>query len=117
MANILFNELPKEVQEEVKDWLKVYNETHVTFENGHYKVSSSISLLAKYPEDFKVIGDYKANEVFTAEERMVNYIVSFHDYPIEYKGTRDYLAKKEYEKSHKGMDWNVRLENGNFVFA
>ena len=117
MTNTNFNELPKEVQEEVKAWLKVYDWTHVTFENGQYKVSSSVSLLAKYPENFRVIGEYKASEVFTEEERMINYMVSFHDYPHNYKGKRDYRAKKAYEEAKGIEEWNVTLEDGNFVFA
>ena len=117
MTNINFNTLPDDVQSEIKEWLKVYDETHVTFENGKYKVSSSVSIRSHYPDDFKVIGSYKADEIFTKEERMINYMVSFHDYPIEYKGKRDYLAKKEYEKNHIGIEWTVKLENGNFVFS
>lgn len=90
MKNELFNTLPTEVQEKAKNILKAYDEVHITFENGNYNVGAGISLRNEYPNDFRVIGDYKANEIFTEEERIINYVESFHDYPRNYKGKRDY---------------------------
>ena len=84
------NTLPVEVQNEVKDILKAYNEVNVTFEYGEYHVSPCISLKATYGEDHEFIGTYKAKEVYTEKERTINYVESFHDYPIWYKGKRDY---------------------------
>lgn len=90
MATINFNTLPTEVQEKAKEVLKIYNEVHIIFENGEYKASACYGLRSSYPADFKVIGDYKAEEIFTPDERILNYINSFHEYPIEYKGKRNY---------------------------
>lgn len=90
MTNTNFNTLPQEVQEQAKSVLRAFPRVHITFEYGKYHVSSGIALLASYPEDFKVIGDYTDKEIFTEDERTLNYINSFHDYPIWYKGKRDY---------------------------
>lgn len=88
--NNIFNTLPKEIQDKVKNTLKAYDEAHVTYENGAYKVSVGVALTATYAPDFKVIGTISANEIYTQDERIENYINVFQDYPIEYKGKRDY---------------------------
>lgn len=84
------NTLPKEVQDKVKNTLKAYDEAHVIFEYGEYHVSVGVALKASYGADHKVIGTFKANEIYTDDERIENYINTFQDYPIEYKGKRDY---------------------------
>ncbi len=88
--NNIFNTLPKEIQDKVKNTLKAYDEAHITYEYGAYKVSVGVALTATYAPDFKVIGTISANEIYTQDERIENYINEFQDYPIEYKGKRDY---------------------------
>jgi len=110
-----FNELPMDIQNEVKNDLKVYAKTNVTFENGAYHVDPGVALKAVYAPDHEFIGTYKAKDVFTEKERMLNYMESFHDYPIEYKGERDYKMLKEIERN-----WNARFMfdgEGNIVLA
>ena len=112
MTNL--NTLPIEIQEKVKRILKAYDEVHVIFEYGEYHVSPSISLKATYSEDHKFIGTYKANEIFTPEERIINYVEAFHDYPIQYKGKRDYA----WLRTLTSWDDKVKFdENGNLVKA
>lgn len=107
-----FNELPKEVQNHIKNTLKAFPEETVTYENGAYHYG--VCLKANYAADYKYIGTYKDTDIYNEEERMINYIESFHDYPIEYKGKRDYRMLKEV-----GYDWSVKFkfENGNLVRA
>lgn len=112
MTNL--NTLPIEIREKVKSVLKAYDEVHVIFEYGEYHVSAGISLKAVYADDHKFIGTYKANEIFTPEERIINYVEAFHEYPIQYKGKRDYV----WLKSLTSWDDKVKFdENGNLVTA
>lgn len=83
------NTLPKEVQHEVKSILK-----------------------ASYAEDHEFIGTYKAKEVYTEPERTINYVESFHDYPIWYKGKRDYKWLKNLTNNDR-----VIFDNNNLVTA
>lgn len=77
------NELPKEIQESVKYILKAYDEVYVTFEYGKYDVSVGICIKSKYGKDHKFIGTFKAEDIFTEEERYKNYKETFGD---EYDG-------------------------------
>lgn len=93
-----FNELPKEVQEEVKGILKAYDSVNVWFENGRY---TYVDVLAKeYAPDHKFIGTYKKSDVYSETEQIENYINEFHDFPMNYKGKRDYamLHKMDEER-------------------
>lgn len=105
------NTLPSEVIEKVKNVLRAYDEVHVIFEYGEYHVSAGLCIKAIYGADHEFIGTYKANEVFTPEERMLNYINSFQDYPIEYKGKRNY---KDFQTGKREV---FKWENGNLVIA
>ena len=104
----------EEQQNKVKDTLKAYSNVNVVYEYGEYHFSPSISLKATYAPDHKFIGTVYADDIFTEEERMVNYIEAFHEYPIQYKGKRDYAMLKEV-----GYDWDAKfkMENGNLVRA
>ena len=65
-----FEQLPEEVQEQVKEILKAYNSTSVTFENGKYHFGG-YSLKATYASDYEVVGEYTADDFFTKEERII----------------------------------------------
>ena len=106
------NTLPNEVQHEVKSILKAYDEVNVIFEYGEYNVSPGITLKASYAEDREFIGTYKAKEVYTEQERTINYVESFHDYPIWYKGKRDYKWVKNLTNHDR-----VIFDNNNLVTA
>jgi hypothetical protein len=108
-----FNTLPIEVQADIKSALRAYDSAYVIYENGKYNVSVAIGLKAHYPADHKVIGEYKATEIFTEEERIVNYMESFHEYPRNYKGKRDYKMLHDIEGN-----WDVKFklnEDGDLV--
>lgn len=104
-----------EEQERAKSTLKAFNEVNVTFENGAYHFNTSVMLRNSYPEDFEFIGCIYADDIFTEEEQMINYIESFHDYPHGYKGTRNYGMLREIEGN-----WDVKFkldDRGNLVIA
>lgn len=105
------NTLPSEVVEKVKKVLRAYDEVHVIYEYGEYHVTTSLCIKATYAPDDEFIGTYKAKEVFTPEERMLNYINSFQDYPIEYKGKRNY---KDFQTGKREV---FKWEDGNLVIA
>lgn len=110
-----FNELPQEVQNDIRKCLRAYDEAFVVYEYGKYNVGVGISLKAVYAPDHKVIGTFYAKDIFTPEERAINYIESFHEYPPSYKGKRDYLMLHEI-----GNDWSVKFKfdnDGNIVRA
>lgn len=104
-----FKKLPKEVKAKIRETLKAYDEVHITYEYGEYKVSVGIALTATYAPDFKVIGTITANEMYTENERIENYINTFQDYPIEYKGKRDYKTLND------GKKHTWKLIDGNLV--
>ena len=112
MLNI--NELPKSVQEEVKETLKAFTKANVWFSDGEYHVSSGVMIKNHYSEDDRFIGTWTPDDIFTEEERMINYIESFHDYPIAYKGKRDYRMLDSI-----GNNWKVKFKmvDGNLVVA
>lgn len=107
------NTLPTEIINQVKETLKAYDRAYVIYENGAYRVSVGIAITATYADDHKFIGEYKAVEVFSEEERVINYVESFHEYPGNYKGNRDY-------KMLNALTWDDKVkldENGNIVKA
>lgn len=103
-----FNELPKNVQEEVKDTLKAYDTVDVYYENGSYHFG--LVLKKDYAVDHEYIGCYRANDIYTEEERILNYVNEFHEYPRQYKGERDYSILRDYNAKYK-------IVNGNIVVA
>lgn len=48
--------------------LSTYDETNIIYENGEFKVLSSISILRRYAPDYKFIGTVKAKEWFTKKQ-------------------------------------------------
>lgn len=109
MKNI--NELPMNIQEEIKNTLKAYDEVTVFYENGTYHFG--LCLKSQYADDHEYIGTFKASELYGENERIVNYVESFHEYPIQYKGKRDY-------RWLKALTWASKVaidEAGNLVNA
>ena len=107
-----FEELPKKVQEQIKEILMAYPRVSVTFENGEYHYGGDC-LKATYASDYEVIGEYRDYEIYTEKERIINYVELFHEYPVAYKGKRDYKWLKSL-----GYDWDIKVkfdENGNLV--
>lgn len=100
-----FSTLPKEIQEEVKQTLRAYDDVTVWFENGRYRYG--VSIKSKYAPDHEYIGTYYAENVYTEEERIINYCEEFHSYPIYYKGKRDYELIKDYNARYKMVDGNI----------
>lgn len=106
-----FNTLPSEVIEKVKNTLRAFDEVHVIFEYGEYHVSTGIAIKATYAPDEEFIGTYKASEVFTEEERILNYVNEFQSYPVNYKG------KRNYQDFNTGKRETFKWDNGNIVIA
>ena len=109
--NTLLNTLPAEIQNKIIDRLKAYDDVTVSFEYGEYRFGTVIK--AQYAPDHKVIGRFFAKDIFTDEERMLNYCESFHDFPPQYKGKRNY-------RMFNGTTWETKFkfdENNNIVIA
>ena len=106
-----FYTLPLNVQEQAKKTLRSFDEVNVIFEYGEYHVSAGIAVKSHYADDHEYIGHYKADDIFTPEERIINYVESFHSYPVQYKGKRDY-------NMINSLTWDDRVkfdEEGNIV--
>ena len=70
-------DLPADVQAEVKSRLKAYSRCNVVFEYNRFTVSCGVCIKSHYNYDHFVCGEYKADEVYTLEERRQNYFDSF----------------------------------------
>ena len=90
-----FENLPVDVQETIKDYLKVYNKVYVHYGNGEYRFS--YILKDYYAPGYRFIGEYYAEDIYSLEERILNYVNEYRSYPIEYKGVRDYSILKDYD--------------------
>lgn len=113
MNNNMINNLPIDVQEKVKETLKAFDTVNVWFENGSYHVSTACCIKAVYSNDDKFIGTFSAKDIYTDNERIINYVETFHEYPIEYKGKRDYKML-----SQIGNDYTVKFtfdKDGNII--
>lgn len=104
-----FNELPETIQSEIKETLKAYDKVDVYFENGEYHFGLVIK--NHYATDHKVIGTYYAKDIYTEEERIVNYANEFQSYPNTYKGERNYSI------FHTGKRETFKMVNGNIEIA
>lgn len=119
MSKVL-EQLPVEWQERVKETLKAFDRVNVVYENGEYSASTGVMLKHSYAPDHKVLGWVYADEVFTEDERIENYINTFFSYPMGYKGNRDYslMRKMQDEKvveEDAVIQWYGKLnENGDF---
>lgn len=111
-GTVPFAELPDDVQAEAKDTLKAYSKATVEFADGNFSVHTGCMICKTYAYDLCVCGTYTAEEIYTAEERIINYVEAFHDYPVEYKGERDYKML-----NGLGSNWNAKfaLVSGNLV--
>lgn len=108
------NKLPQGVIDDVKGTLKAYDEVHIVFENGKHIVSCGTMLKAQYADDFKVIGDVYAKDIFNDNDRIINYIEGFHSYPSEYKGEKDWsMINKLGELRRNGKIGIIELVDGN----
>ena len=103
-----FNTLPAKVQDDIKSALRAYDKAYVVYEYGEYHVSVGISLKAQYAPDHKFIGVFKATEIYSEDERMLNYIEEFHEYPHNYNGKRDYRMLHDIEGK-----WDIKFKFDN----
>lgn len=109
-----FNQLPLNVQTEVKETLSAYSECSVWRKNdGTMRVTTGTVLATSYDGD--MIGRYKAADIFTPVERVINYVREFRDFPfhagdgIHYDGEKDYRALA-------GSWTDVEMVDGNLKF-
>lgn len=120
-----FNQLPESVQTAIKSYLKAYDDVSVSYENGMYLFDDGIKKY--YAADYKFIGTYRKEQFYTEKEQIENYINEFHDYPVNYKGSRDYaLMHKMQDETRVAVTsrgtfitrWVGKVDdNGNFVLT
>jgi len=105
----LFNELPQAAQDKIKSRLRAYDSVTVTREaNGDYVVMAATIIHNSAYNEY--IGEYYAKDVFTIDERIVNYVNAFRSFPRGYHGKKDWLTMNS--------DWtSATLKDGNIVFS
>lgn len=69
VAEMPLAELPEDVQEKVRQTLKVFNNANVVYEYNCFNVSAHTCIKSSYGYDHFVCGRYSAEEVYTKEER------------------------------------------------
>ena len=105
-------ELPVEVKEEIKDILKAYDKCNVVFESGKYSVRTGYCLQKEYSKDYKFIGEFAKDDVFTKREQVINYIEEFRSFPSEYKIERNsYLELGRYNNGEIALNELVAILN------
>ena len=112
MKSYEIKDLPEAVQQKIRSRLRAFSTVDVWQKaNGEYTVSAS-TFLSAGPSP-KYIGEYKAEDVFTMNERVVNYVNEFREFPsghkFKYNGKKDYRAMQG--------DWTVaEMVDGNIAF-
>lgn len=110
--------LPAETQTEIRKLLKITPKAYVWFENGKYHVEAGLRYRreerGEFAKDYRYIWTFTPEDVFTLDEQTINYAETFHDFPVWYKGTRDYTMMYK-----AGNNWNTRftMVNGNLVIV
>lgn len=77
IAKMPFEKLPEEIQSKVKAMLKAFDVCNVVYENFEFHVTTGTCLSSHYAFDHFVCGRYRADEIYTKEERRQNFIESF----------------------------------------
>ena len=77
VAKMKLSDLPTEVQEKVKSLLRAYDNANVVYEHSKFEVSPHCCIQSSYACDHFVCGRYTAEEVYTKEERLRNFIKEF----------------------------------------
>lgn len=67
-GHLKFEQLPEDIQADVKSTLRVFDRVSVYYENGRFWVSTGAVIKAEYASDHYVCGEYKQNEIYTPEE-------------------------------------------------
>lgn len=70
-------ELPEQVQAQVKSVLRAYPRCTVTYEYGKFSVGAGYCIKSNYNFDHYVAGTYLDSDVYTEEERRQNYFEEF----------------------------------------
>ena len=68
-SEMKLTDLPADVQDRVKQILTVYSRAQVVYEYGKFEASAHSCVKASYHYDHYCCGEYKADDVYTKEER------------------------------------------------
>ena len=105
---MLLETLPIDVQNEVKNTLKAFDRCNVTIEEGVYKVHTSY-MLTSDNRDIQHLGEIHKDDVYSNDEKIVNYVNEFRCYPAEYKGEKDYTKVRD-------RNLTAKMDNGTIIF-
>ena len=108
----LLNTLSASDVAEVKSKLECFCKCIVTRNKKTGKVRAANAIVLHKGEYDQYLGEVLADEVFTSDERILNYVKNFREYPWpQYKGAKDWKKLDS--------DWTeVSLSSeGNLIFA
>jgi hypothetical protein len=110
-----FNQLPEDVQFDVQDELECYSKCFVFKKaDGSYQVTPSVCLHNGAYDEY--IGEYFAADVFSDEQKIINYVKNFRSFPWNCSDGTHYEGKKDW--AALGSDWtNLEMVNGDLVFS
>ena len=115
--NELLSRYSTEVQTKVANMLKVYDKCHVERHGQNYIVTTSWTLKSAYGDE-EILDEFSKDDIYTKEEQMLNYVESFHEYPITYKGERDYRMLHAIHQRANRWDAKFKFdERGNIIEA
>ena len=90
------NNLPKEIINKIKEVLKAYDSCTVVMDNGEYKVRTFNGI--ELNNNIEVICEISSQEIYSENERILNYIEEFKCFPYNYKIEKDsFKVLRQYE--------------------
>jgi hypothetical protein len=97
---------------EVKYSLECFDSCIVTRNRNTGKIIATNAIVLHNGQYDEYLGEVLADEVFTSEERILNYVKNFRDYPWpQYKGAKDW---KKLDSDWTEVSLNAE---GNLIFA
>ena len=105
--NIEVEDLPEATQKEIKNILRSFRRCTVEFEHGEFHVTIGTILTRSYDPWHFMVGEYMDRDVYNFNERIENYVNSFHCYPAEYKGAKDWQRIHDASINWKMVDGNL----------
>lgn len=114
--------LPEEIKTEVLSTLMAYDTCYIYQDCVTLKYSVSTALTLTAHSNDVIVETIQVTDVYTKEERQLNYANTFFDYPMSYKGVRDYPKMGEmrewYTKNEVARPFKLEFDsNENMVFV
>lgn len=109
-----FTKAPREVQERILEALKQVRYVYVVRNGDRYSVTTHLTTQRSERGEWEYLGKFTMEEIYSPDERILNFVEVMHDYPPEYRGKRDYLMLQSVSGNNaarfRWLDGNIVLE-------